>query len=219
MSTWMVVEDEPDIYAVLLAMFQVWGIEGAAFVDGTEALSWIEDVDAGRVKGDLPELAILDIRLPGASGSQVAAALRRSPILKDIAIVLITAYRLQPNEEDAVMAEAQADLLLYKPLPLSDEFRRVLEDALARRAALATPEPEETVAPEEALLDEGEAEELVEIEEAVTEEFMVDFLPAEDSDLPDISEMYVDVPPEEQPTEPVDTGSNADIVEHDPPLS
>ena len=41
MSTWMVVEDEPDIYDVLLAMFEIWGIEGVAFVDGGEAVGWI----------------------------------------------------------------------------------------------------------------------------------------------------------------------------------
>ena len=32
----MVVEDEPDIYELLLAMFEMWGIEGVAFVDGEE---------------------------------------------------------------------------------------------------------------------------------------------------------------------------------------
>lgn len=143
MSTWMVVEDEPDIYAVLLAMFEVWGIEGAAFVDGTEALAWVDDVDSGRVKGDLPELAIIDIRLPGVSGPEVAARLRQSPILRHMTIVLITAYRLPPSEEDEVMAQAQADLLLYKPLPRPEEFRRVLEDALTRRAELAAQEVSE----------------------------------------------------------------------------
>jgi CheY-like chemotaxis protein len=132
----MVVEDEPDIYAVLLAMFEVWGIEGAAFVDGAEAVAWVDDVDSGRVKGDLPELAIIDIRLPGVPGQKVAARLRESPILKHMTIVLITAYRLQPSEEDEIIAQAEADLLLYKPLPRSEEFRRVLEDALSRRAAL-----------------------------------------------------------------------------------
>ncbi len=140
MSTWMVVEDEPDIYAVLLAMFEVWGIEGAAFVDGTEALAWVDDVDSDRVKGDLPELAIIDIRLPGVSGPEVAARLRQSPILRHMTIVLITAYRLPPAEEDEVMAQAEADLLLYKPLPRPEEFRHVLEDALARRAEIAARE-------------------------------------------------------------------------------
>ncbi len=134
MSTWMVVEDEPDIYDVLLAMFEVWGIEGVAFVDGSEAVAWIEDVDAGRVQSELPELAILDIRLPTLSGPIVGERLRQSPKLKDVAIALITAYRLQPPEEDAVIAQAQADGLLYKPLPRSDEFRVILEEMLAKRA-------------------------------------------------------------------------------------
>ena len=74
----MVVEDEPDIYDVLLAMFEIWGIEGVAFVDGAEAVSWIEDVDRGNVVGELPELAILDIRLPEVPGPEVGARLRRS---------------------------------------------------------------------------------------------------------------------------------------------
>ena len=98
MPTWMVVEDEPDIYDVLLAMFEIWGIEGVAFVDGAEAQAWIEDVDRGRVHGELPELAILDIRLPEVSGPELGNRLRRSHVLGEIAIVLITAYRLTPNK-------------------------------------------------------------------------------------------------------------------------
>ncbi|MBZ0308233.1 MAG: response regulator, partial [Anaerolineae bacterium] len=96
MPTWMVVEDEPDIYEVLLAMFEIWGIEGVAFVDGGQAVAWIDDVDEGRVRGELPELALIDIRLPEVSGPDVGKRVRESPILKDMAIVLITAYRLSP---------------------------------------------------------------------------------------------------------------------------
>ena len=141
MSTWMVVEDEPDIYEVLLAMFEVWGIEGVAFVDGGEAVGWIEDVDAGRVQVELPELAILDIRLPEASGPEVAARLRKSEKLHNMAIILITAYRLQPNEEEAVMKQSQADLLIYKPLPGPNEFRAMLGEALAKHV-VSEPEAE-----------------------------------------------------------------------------
>jgi len=128
----MVVEDEPDIYDVLLAMFEIWGIEGVAFVDGAEAVAWIEDVDQGRVRGELPELAILDIRLPEVSGPEVGARLRRSPILGDIAIVLITAYRLSPTEEAAVITQAQADLLMYKPLPVMIELRTAMDGVIAK---------------------------------------------------------------------------------------
>jgi CheY-like chemotaxis protein len=137
----MVVEDEPDIYEVLLAMFEVWGIEGVAFVDGGEAVGWIDDVDAGRVQVELPELAILDIRLPETSGPEVAARLRKSEKLHNMAIILITAYRLQPYEEDDVMAQSQADLLIYKPLPGPNEFREMLEGVLAKHA-VSEPEAE-----------------------------------------------------------------------------
>ena len=116
MPTWMVVEDEPDIYDVLLAMFEIWGIEGVAFVDGAEAVSWIEEVDRGTVSGELPELAILDIRLPEVSGPEVGERLRKSPRLHEMAIVMITAYRMTPTDEEQVIRKAQADALMYKPL-------------------------------------------------------------------------------------------------------
>lgn len=138
MSTWMVVEDEPDIYEVLLAMFEMWGIEGVAFVDGEEAVAWIDDVDNGRFQGELPELALLDIRLPGSvNGPMVGERLRKSPILGHIAIVLSTAYKLTVDEEQQVIALAGADKLMYKPLPKFNELQRTLEDVIAQRRAAA----------------------------------------------------------------------------------
>jgi CheY-like chemotaxis protein len=138
LPTWMVVEDEPDIYDVLLAMFELWGIEGVAFVDGPEALAWIDAVDEGRVRGDLPELAILDIRLPESSGPEVGKRLRQSPILKNIAIILITAYRLSAEEEREAIEMAQADKLMYKPLPAMPELREVLDEMISKRKSIAS---------------------------------------------------------------------------------
>ncbi len=133
MPTWMVVEDEPDIYDVLLAMFDLWGIEGVAFVDGAEAVTWIDDVDSGKIVNDLPELAILDIRLPEVSGPEIGERLRKSTRLGDVAIVMITAYRLSPAEEEQVLKKAHADMLLYKPLPAMLEFKSRLETIIAKR--------------------------------------------------------------------------------------
>lgn len=143
----MVVEDEPDIYDVLLAMFDIWGIEGVAFVDGAEAVSWVDTVDHGRVRGELPELAILDIRLPEVRGPEVGRRIRQSPILGNIAIVLITAYHMSPEEEAEAIACAQADLLLYKPLPGMADLRQMMDNVIAKHktpvveevAAAATP--------------------------------------------------------------------------------
>lgn len=137
----MVVEDEPDIYDVLLAMFELWGIEGVAFVDGGEAISWVDAVDEGRVHGDLPELAIIDIRLPEASGPEVANRIRRSSKLKDVAVVLITAYRLSTEQENEAIQLAGADRLMYKPLPAMPELRAILDEIVKRRHTSAVTQP------------------------------------------------------------------------------
>jgi CheY-like chemotaxis protein len=116
-------------------MFELWGIEGIAFVDGAEAVAWIEDVDRGSVTEELPELAILDIRLPEISGPEVGARLRKSERLGRIPVVLTTAYRLSVEEEEQVKLRAQADMLMYKPLPPMPELRKILTQIInARRA-------------------------------------------------------------------------------------
>lgn len=136
----MVVEDEPDIYELLLAMFEIWGIEGVAFVDGEEAIAWVEEADKD-APSDVPELALLDIRLPGnVSGPMVGERLRKSPLLKNVAIVLITAYKLTAEEEKVVMEQAGGDKLLNKPLPGFAELKAILETTIAERRAKAEAE-------------------------------------------------------------------------------
>ena len=144
----MVVEDEPDIYEVLLAMFEMWGIEGVAFVDGEEAVAWIDDVDNGRFQGELPELALLDIRLPGEiDGVQVGERLRKSPVLSQIAIVLTSAYMLNVDDQAEAMRRTSADKWLPKPLPKFNELQGILESVIAQRrppkssAPAAAPKP------------------------------------------------------------------------------
>ncbi|MBN1562631.1 MAG: response regulator [Anaerolineae bacterium] len=133
MSTWMVVEDEPDLYDTLLALFEIWSIDGVAFTNGTDAVRWIDDVDNGSAETNIPELALLDIRLPGVSGPEIGQRLRESPVLGQTAIVLMTAYHLTPREEKEAVDLAAADSLMYKPLPAPAEFRRILEDAISHR--------------------------------------------------------------------------------------
>ncbi len=103
MGRWMIVEDEPDLYDMLLTMTDLMGVDGVAFANGEDAVAWIEDVEEKRLSADLPDLALLDMRLPGEiNGEDVGARLRESPVLGEITVVLMTAYRLSPKDEKAI---------------------------------------------------------------------------------------------------------------------
>ncbi|HVO42337.1 MAG TPA: response regulator [Aggregatilineales bacterium] len=133
MPTWLAVEDESDLYMVLLGMFEIWGIGGVYFEDGAEAMDWLNKVDNGTFAGQLPELALLDIRLPHYTGVDIALRIRRSPRLANIAIVLMTAYLMNEQEENKMLNLCQADVLIYKPLPELAKFRSILESTIAQR--------------------------------------------------------------------------------------
>jgi len=138
MPTWMVVEDEPDLYEMVLAMYGTMGVDGLAFVDGEEANDWMDEVRSGDFTEEMPELALLDIRLPGKiDGLTVGAKMRNTPVLENIPIVLMTAYKLSPSEEDRAFKISGADLLLYKPLPdhetLRDLFFQLIEGKQQRQ--------------------------------------------------------------------------------------
>ena len=132
MSTWMVVEDEQDLYDMILTMYNLLGLKGLAFAVGADALDWIEDVEDGLVT-DIPELALIDIRLPDEyiDGVHIAARFRQDDNLKYTAICLMTAFKFTPAEERQIMAESKADLLLYKPLPRFNELEKILRGLVA----------------------------------------------------------------------------------------
>jgi DNA-binding response OmpR family regulator len=114
MAAWIVVEDEPDLYDMMMAVYETLGIDGIAFTTGEDALDWIDAIDAGYIGENPPEVALLDIRLPGhVSGIEVGARLRCSSFRRNLKIILMTAHRLSAQEEIAAMHQAGADLILF----------------------------------------------------------------------------------------------------------
>lgn len=135
MTTWMVVEDEPDLYEMLLAMYEMIGVDGMAFTDGEQATAWVNDIERGYyTPQDVPELALLDIRLPGQiSGPAVGARLRNCEATQRMVVVLMTAYKLSVEEEQQAFEQSGADMIFYKPLPPLGEFQAMLQDLIAAR--------------------------------------------------------------------------------------
>lgn len=135
MTTWMLLEDAPQIYEMLTTMFETWGIDGVAFVDGSSAVEWINKVDRGEVTGTLPELALLDWDVPFIKGSLVAKRIRESPRLKDVTIVMISAFKLNNEQIEEMLTQGKPDDYHQKPLPAVREFRAMLQTTIERRKA------------------------------------------------------------------------------------
>jgi CheY-like chemotaxis protein len=134
MTTWMIVEDEPDLNELLEEIFNIWGVQTLAFDDFDEALTWIEQVDSGDEDGELPELVMLDLMFNRIlRGDAVGERLRRSPRLRDMAIVIMTAQRDMPEVREEVIRKVQPDDYIQKPLPRINELQKRLEHVLERR--------------------------------------------------------------------------------------
>jgi CheY-like chemotaxis protein len=140
--TWLLVEDDPDIRTVVAVMMQLWGETALALSDGNAAWKWLDSVDAGTAS-DLPELALMDIRMPGHTGDQIAARIRQTQKIKNIPIILMTAFSLTDAEVASMKEKAGIDHLIKKPLPDMDDFKSTLYRVRdeKRKAVAAIPDP------------------------------------------------------------------------------
>ncbi|MCC6905218.1 MAG: response regulator [Anaerolineae bacterium] len=136
MPRWIILEDDTVLRQLVAAMCQIWEVEPIELADGFAAAGWLELLNSGAYHGEIPELALLDIRMPGPQGDEIARMIRQTPKLERMAIVMMTAFVLNPREEADLMERTQADLVLRKPLPALFEFNRLLRDAITRRNAL-----------------------------------------------------------------------------------
>lgn len=127
MKPWIVVEDEDDIRNIVKFMFEAWGHTPLEFRDGNQAFRWLDTVEAGDYGGDLPELALMDIRMPGPRGNEIARRIRTIKPLSDIPIVLMTAFSLNDAERQAMFNDYGVDHIIHKPLPDFFELKQLLE--------------------------------------------------------------------------------------------
>ncbi|HEX6008009.1 MAG TPA: response regulator transcription factor, partial [Burkholderiales bacterium] len=117
-----VVEDERDIAALVAYHLTREGYRVRTAEGGNEALA--------AVSADRPDLIVLDLMLPGFSGYEVLAEIRRRPELAEVPIIVLTARR---EESDRIKGlELGADDYLTKPFSPRELVLRV--GAVLRRA-------------------------------------------------------------------------------------
>ncbi len=114
----MIVEDDRDLRDVYAAALEDEGFSVRVASEGRSALAQLNDGTF------LPCVVLLDLRMPGMNGWELAAHLRRSARLRRIPIVVVAAHYLLADEALRLGATAW----LQKPVPLHALVRAV-EDA------------------------------------------------------------------------------------------
>jgi len=117
----LIVEDDPDVSEMLNAYFRVQGYD-------VFTVNWGEDgVRAGQTI--LPDLIILDIRLPDIDGYKVAERLREDRRTHEIPIIFLTEKRERVDRLQGF--ESGADDYITKPFDVQ-ELRLRVRNALQR---------------------------------------------------------------------------------------
>ncbi len=102
----LIADDEPAIARTLQIHLESKGYEVSVALDGREAL---QQLDARR-----PDLIILDVSMPYASGFEVLEIIRDSPDTRNIPVIIVTAKASDP---DIVQGwRSGADCYLTKPI-------------------------------------------------------------------------------------------------------
>lgn len=113
----LVVDDDPDITKVVQFTLEAEGFEVATAQSAQEAFNDI-------ARHGLPHLAVVDIRMPGMDGIELARKVQK---YSDLPVILLTAV----NEEDAVVAaieEVAEDYVTkpFSPKVLAARVKRVI---------------------------------------------------------------------------------------------
>lgn len=123
----LVVDDEPDISALVAYHLARDSYRVRTAADGLEAIRAVE--------AETPDLIVLDLMLPGMSGLELLAELRRRDESREIPVILLTARR---EEEDRITGLRQgADDYLAKPFSPQELVLRVA--AVLRRVQQPPP--------------------------------------------------------------------------------
>ena len=104
-----VVDDEPFIRTAMMAVLTEVGHEARGLGDAEELYTALVE------EGAIPDLLVLDQRLPDEFGSTIAHSLRERPQYRDIPLLFVTAI----DDEEANRLEAIAPVV-RKPFDFAD---------------------------------------------------------------------------------------------------
>lgn len=118
----MVVDDDPLVRNLLRAVLQSGEFELSEAADGKQALRLAES--------HAPDVVVLDVMMPGASGYDVCRSLRANPRFDGTRIVMLTARDSVDDRDEGIAAGADAFFTKpFSPLELIDAVMGVRDGA------------------------------------------------------------------------------------------
>jgi CheY-like chemotaxis protein len=106
----LVVDDDPNSREIVQTYLESRGYSVRTAANGEAALA--------AVQGQLPELVLLDVMMPGMDGWEVARTLKDHADFADIRVVMMTARSDFSDKQKGL--QAGADDYLVKPIQLED---------------------------------------------------------------------------------------------------
>ena len=117
MATVLVADDVPDVRELISLTLSPGPYTVLEATDGNMAWDLIQEHH--------PEVAVLDVLMPGRSGLELTQAIRRDPALASTYVILLSAAA-QPAQVEAGLA-AGADRYMVKPFSLAEFAGAVME--------------------------------------------------------------------------------------------
>ena len=125
MSRVLIVDDEPDIRLTLRLILQLDGHEITEAIDGREAIERAQD---------MPEVIILDIRLPDIDGLEVLRLLKSDVRLATIPVICVSAHSSESTQVEARTLGAVA----YVSKPFDFPHLRAVTAAAVRKGSASS---------------------------------------------------------------------------------
>ncbi|MBK7452828.1 MAG: response regulator [Anaerolineales bacterium] len=119
MARILIAEDEPDIRELVAFTLRFAGHEVTATANGEEAVQQAVQV--------IPDLILMDVRMPKMTGYEACRLMKADPILRDIPVVFLSA-KGQDSEIQTGMDVGAEDYMLkpFAPTQLTERVKAIL---------------------------------------------------------------------------------------------
>jgi CheY-like chemotaxis protein len=119
MAKILIAEDEPDIRELVAFMLRFAGYEVAAASNGEEAVQ--------AATRDVPDLILMDVRMPRMTGYDACRIMKANPSLRDVPVVFLSAKGQESEIQSGLDAGAEEYLLKpFSPDELTNRVRTIL---------------------------------------------------------------------------------------------